>query len=74
MPSATVENNAVNNLTQQVYLCSSSTDPEPERQVLSQPTLPIGSIVVPFGITLQRILNMNPKKELLWSIWVSIKH
>ena len=32
--------------------------------------LPIGPTVVPiFGLPC-RILNMNPKKELLWSLWV----
>ena len=32
--------------------------------------IPIGSIVVPFLGLPYRILNMNPKKELLWSLWV----
>ena len=31
-------------------------------------SLPMGSIVVPFGDCL---LNMNPRKELLWSLWVT---
>ena len=34
------------------------------------PELPIGSIVVPFWGLPYRILQMNPKKELLWSLWV----
>ena len=32
--------------------------------------IPIGSIVVPFGELPYRIVNMSPKKELLWSLWV----
>ena len=32
--------------------------------------LPIGPIVVRFWGLPYRILNMNPKKELLWGLWV----
>ena len=33
-------------------------------------SLPIGSIVVPFWVLPERILAVNHKKELLWSLWV----
>ena len=33
--------------------------------------LPIGPIVVPFLGLPYRILNMIPKKELLWGLWVA---
>ena len=33
--------------------------------------VPIGSLVVPFLGLPYRILNMNHKKELLWSLWVA---
>ena len=37
-------------------------------------TLPIGPKVVPFSDYLTYgILNMNPKKELLWGLWVDLK-
>ena len=32
--------------------------------------LPIGSLTVPFGGLVYRILNMDHKKELLRSLWV----
>ena len=32
--------------------------------------LPMGSIVVPFGYFLSRILNVSHEKELPWSVWV----
>ena len=35
-----------------------------------QDSLAIGSIVVPFGGSPCRILNINRKKELLCSLWV----
>ena len=36
-------------------------------------TIPIGSIVVPFWDYLIGFLSMNPKKELLRSLWVYLK-
>ena len=32
----------------------------------------MGSVVVPFLGRPYRVLNMNPKKELLWSLWVML--
>ena len=32
--------------------------------------VPIGSMVVPYWGLPYRILNINHKKELLWSLWV----
>ena len=36
-------------------------------------SLPLGSTVVRFWGYLIRILDRNPKKELLWSLWVGLR-